>query len=237
MNKKYTHIFFDLDNTLWDFNTNSRYAMESAFNILNLEKKGIDFSVFFETYEKHNHQLWDLYRKKEVIKKDLIRLRFQLPFDELGISGIDAYEMNDVYLSEMPKQTRLIPGAKELVEKLSLQNYILSIITNGFREVQNKKIISSGLSPFFKKVFVSEDVKTPKPGREIFEHALKSTNAKKKSSLMIGDDWGVDIIGALNFGIDAVYYSSEVVKENNTDIFKRNNVHVINNLLQLFPLL
>ncbi len=63
----------------------------------------------------------------------------------------------------------------------------------------------SGLKEFFDKIFTSEEVKKPKPAREIFEHAIKSSNAKKEKSIMIGDDWDVDIAGALNFGIDAIY--------------------------------
>ena len=93
MSKKYTHIFFDLDNTLWDFERNSRNAMYVVFHHFKLESVTA-FDLFFETYAKHNHALWESYRKKEVVKKDLTRLRFQNTFDELNILGVDADEMN-----------------------------------------------------------------------------------------------------------------------------------------------
>ena len=206
MKKKYTHLFFDLDNTLWDFKTNSFHAMQLTFNGFGLDKTGLDFDRFFEVYSKHNHVLWDKYRKKEVKKKELTRLRFQLTFDELGISNIDPQEMNAFYLNEMPRQTFLVEGAENILKKLKTAGYKLFIITNGFVEVQHKKMESSGLKPYFDKVFISEELKVPKPGREIFEYAIKSTNAKKTGSIMIGDDWEVDVEGALNIGIDAVYY-------------------------------
>ncbi|HYQ57985.1 MAG TPA: YjjG family noncanonical pyrimidine nucleotidase [Draconibacterium sp.] len=207
MKKKYTHLFFDLDNTLWDFNTNSRFAMWETFKVLELEKKGVNFDNYFDTYSKFNKKLWIAYRKKEVSKKELTRQRFQLTFNALGIEGIDPLEMNDLYLEEMPKQSHLIRGTKELLDYIRSKKYRLFIITNGFKEVQQKKLLRTGLTSYFEKVFISEEIKTPKPGREIFEHAVKSSNAPKKSSLMIGDDWDVDITGAMNYGIDAVYLS------------------------------
>jgi putative hydrolase of the HAD superfamily len=209
MKKKYTHLFFDLDNTLWDFSKNSKLAMQTTFNHFKLVEKDIDFNRFFEVYEKINHALWASYRKKEVSKKELIRRRFEDTFSELKIIGIDSNEINTFYLNEMPNQKTLYPGVIETLEYLKTKRYQLNIITNGFTEVQNKKLKSSGLHPFFNKVFTSEEVKTPKPGREIFEHAIKSVNAKKTNSLMIGDDWDVDILGAAKFGIDAVYIGND----------------------------
>ena len=205
--KKYSHIFFDLDNTLWDFGKNSRFAMESAFKYFKLNEQGVNFLTFFETYSVHNRDLWAAYRKKEILKKDLIRKRFYLTFESFGIKKIIPEDMNEKYLDEMPKQKYLNEGAIEVLEYLKSKRYKMFIVTNGFRDVQYKKLHSSGLMPFFEKVFISEEIKTPKPGREIFEFAIKSANAKKSGSLMIGDDWDVDIKGAENFGIDSVYYS------------------------------
>lgn len=207
MRRKYTHLFFDLDNTLWDFKTNSRYAMLETFNILGIDKNSVDFDNFFDTYCVYNDNLWAAYRKKEVTKKELTRQRFQLTFDSLGIKNVDALMMNDVYLKEMPKQSHLIDGAREILDYTKSKGYRLFIITNGFKEVQHEKLKQAGLQNYFEKVFISEEIKIPKPGRGIFEHAIKSSNAKKKSSLMIGDDWEVDILGALHFGIDAVYFN------------------------------
>ena len=149
-----------------------------------------------------------MYRKKEVGKKELIKRRFNDTFLELGISGVDSEQINAFYLNEMPKQKRLYKGVVEILEYLKSKHYKLFIITNGFREVQHKKLENSELMQFFDKVFTSEEVKTPKPGREIFEYAIKSANAKKANSIMIGDDWNTDVIGANSFGIDAVFFAN-----------------------------
>ena len=227
MKKKYTHLFFDLDNTLWDFKKNSKLAMLTTFNQLNLDEKQIDFNRFFTVYESINHALWAKYRKKEVSKKELIRKRFADTFSELKIVGIDPDKMNTVYLNEMPKQKALYSGVPELLEYLKTKRYQLNIITNGFKEVQHKKLESSGLRPFFNKIFTSEEIKTPKPGREIFEYAIKSVNAKKVNCLMIGDDWDVDILGAVNFGVDAAYVGNCSTHSSDTDKNNTKNRHTI----------
>ncbi len=203
--KKYTHIFFDLDNTLWDFKTNSKLAMHSTFQLLELDNKGISFEDFFATYSNFNSALWAAYRKKEIKKRELTSQRFKLTLDKLEMNGIDPVKMNELYLSEMPKQNKLLVGAVDLLQYLNNKKYQLFVITNGFSEVQHNKLKSSELPTYFRKIFISEEIKAPKPSREIFEHAVKSSNAKKSNSLMIGDDFEVDILGALHAGIDAVY--------------------------------
>jgi len=123
---------------------------------------------------------------------------------------------------------------------LKSKKYVMSIITNGFREVQYKKLENSGLKPYFQKMFISEVVKTPKPGVEIFEHAIKSVNAKKSESLMIGDDWEVDVIGAAGFGIDSVFFTPEPYESENIPIIKikyKTLIYTIHSLIQLKDLL
>jgi len=233
--KKYTHIFFDLDNTLWDFNRNSKSAMQEAFDFYRLNMQA-DFEKFFDIYTEYNHQLWALYRNNEVGKKELTRLRFQNTFEDLNISGVDPEKMNETYLNVMPKQTFLNQGASELLQYLKSKKYQLFVITNGFKEVQYNKIKTSSLKPFFQKVFVSEEIKTPKPGREIFEYAVKSSNAKKSKSIMVGDDWETDILGAVNFGIDAIHFLNDSKIEFNrlqTEINTNQNIFQSGTLLQM----
>jgi putative hydrolase of the HAD superfamily len=235
MKKKYTHLFFDLDNTLWDFEQNSQIAMQKTLSHFKLNEKGIGFETFYNSYSTHNKQLWREYRDGKVVKKELKRLRFEQTFKELGITGIDPLEMNLFYLTEMPFQTNLVEGTVELLDYLTLKGYSLFIITNGFREVQLKKLEVSGLQKYFRKVYISEDIKAPKPSQKIFEHAVKSSNAKKESSLMIGDDFQTDIIGALQFGIDAVWLVSSPPLQQITNLkaSTSNNVFTVGSILEL----
>jgi putative hydrolase of the HAD superfamily len=205
--KKYQYIFFDLDNTLWDFNKNSYYALRETFHHFNLSEQEVSYESFHKAYSKFNELLWQNYRENAIVKKELTRLRFEKTFDALNISGVDPLEMNSYYLSEMPKQKGLVEGTEDILNYLKSKGYLLFIITNGFAEVQYKKLNTTGLTNYFSKVFISENIKSPKPSKEIFEYALKSANAKKSASLMVGDDLDTDVAGALNIGIDAVHYN------------------------------
>ena len=204
--RTYDHLFFDLDNTLWDFTTNSRLAMEQTMEQKGLLSKLDSFDTFFHQYEQINHSLWNDYHSKRITKQKLIIDRFSRSLQSCGINNHDWIELNRQYLENMAVQTKLFPGTIETLTNLKSKGYQMHIITNGFREVQHSKLINSRLSRFFTKIFISEDIQTTKPHRQIFEYALKSTNALKKRSIMIGDSWETDIIGALEFGMDQIMF-------------------------------
>lgn len=203
--RKYDHLFFDLDHTLWDFETNSRLAMQQTVHELKLESQIVDFEQFIHYYEQVNSQLWELYRKQEIRKPELIRQRFEQTLSHFEIHGTDPMVMNERYLKRMPLQKKLYPGVIETLEYLKKKGYQMHIITNGFTEVQHQKIESSGLSPYFQRIFISEAIQAPKPDKRIFQYALSSCNAKKARSIMIGDSWESDIEGARNFGISQIF--------------------------------
>lgn len=200
----YRHLFFDLDNTLWDFDRNSQLAMYEVWVRNQLPED--DFERFFTIYNIHNDRLWAAYREHRITKQELSTQRFSLSLDEAGYAGIDGTGFNYSYLEAMPNQTMLCSGALEILQRLS-GRFRMHIITNGFAEVQHRKMELSGLLPFFDRIFISELVQAPKPSPEIFRHALKSCNARKRESVMIGDSWEVDILGAKAEGIDQIFYN------------------------------
>lgn len=204
--RKYDHLFFDLDNTLWDFASNSCIAMKLTLEQNDILSQLSSFQSFFDVYEQINHGLWSDYHQKKITKQMLIVERFSTSLQKFGIVDLDWKELNRQYLENMALQTTLFPGTVELLNSLKGKGYKMYIITNGFREVQYAKLANCGLSHFFTKVFISEEIQTTKPHREIFEHALKSSNAPKKKSIMIGDSWETDIQGALNFGMDQIMF-------------------------------
>lgn len=204
--RKYDHLFFDLDNTLWDFTVNSCVAMKQTLEQNEILSKLSSFDEFFQVYEKINQSLWSDYHSRKITKHLLIVERFSRSLLEFGISDLDWADLNRQYLENMALQTGLFPGTPETLQTLKDRGYQMHIITNGFREVQRSKLANCGLAGFFTKVFISEEIQTTKPHRQIFEHALKSTNASKKKSIMIGDSWETDIEGALEFGIDQIMF-------------------------------
>ncbi|WP_163716659.1 YjjG family noncanonical pyrimidine nucleotidase [Mangrovibacterium lignilyticum] len=202
---KYTHLFFDLDNTIWDFDRNAKLAMRETVNLLKLDQQIASFDTFYDSYETLNNKLWDGYRKQEIQKKELITKRFADTLAAFEINEVDPIAMNDLYLECMSEQTALIEGALDVLKTLKQRNFHLQIITNGFRKVQLNKLKNCGISHFFDHVFISEDISYPKPDEHIFKHAIRSSNAKKSKCIMIGDNWETDILGARNYGIDQIF--------------------------------
>jgi YjjG family noncanonical pyrimidine nucleotidase len=233
--KKYTHLFFDLDNTIWDFNNNSFDALQIALDKLGLLASVGSYEAYFKIYSEVNERLWELYRQGSMNKKVLSAQRFEESFEK---NGTPLYKggavVNEAYLAEMPLQTKLVEGARLVLDHLH-GRYEVAIITNGFKEVQYDKIRKSELSKYFRKIFISEEIGAQKPRKQIFEYALKSMNAPKKSSLMIGDSWDADIVGAMNFGIDQVYFNPGIEKENGTGRFISANSPNLDDLLTGTP--
>ena len=207
--KQYKHLFFDLDRTLWDFERNSEITLRQIFDQRNLNSIFPDFDHFIKTYKVHNEHLWDLYKERKIKKDELRNKRFLLTLQDFGVNNTKlAEKIGDDYVDISPTQTILFPDTKTVLDYLK-EKYELHIITNGFVEVQYKKLRNCGLEPYFKRVTTSEEAKASKPKKEIFQVALKSVNAKKTESLMIGDDLQNDILGAKKFGIDQVYFNPE----------------------------
>lgn len=203
--KTYRHIFFDLDKTLWDFDTNSIETFREIFDKYNLADKGVhSFDEFLEVYNKHNHILWEFYRQGEIVKEALNIRRFALTLHDFGIiDSLLSSSIAEDYVSLSPTKTNLFPHTIAILGYLS-KKYFLHIITNGFEEVQYRKLNHSGLTMFFNEIITSEDAGAKKPELSIFTYALKRSGAAPGDSLMIGDDEEVDIIGAHEAGMDQV---------------------------------
>ena len=199
------HIFFDLDHTLWDFDKNSALAFESIF-----VKNKIDISVdeFLEVYIPINTQYWKMYRESRVTKEQLRYGRLSKAFKSLQ-REIDDHLINrlsDDYIDHLPHHNHLFDNTVEVLEGLS-KNYVLHIITNGFEEVQTLKLKNSGIEKYFATVTTSESVGVKKPNPKIFKAAMRSAGALYSESLMIGDTYEADIVGALAVGMRAICFN------------------------------
>jgi putative hydrolase of the HAD superfamily len=204
----YKHLFFDLDHTLWDYTSNSGDSLKEMFHQCDLEPIFKEPDNLVNTFSKYNEWVWGEYKNDRMTKHELRTRRFELTLEEFGINDpVFASKLNDIFLSIMPYKTALIEGAWEIMEYLSARKYQMYIVTNGFTKIQIEKLASSRLDQFFSKMFSSEQIGYNKPKPQIFEWALKSVNAKKVESIMIGDELISDIMGARKFGIDQVYYN------------------------------
>lgn len=204
---KYKHLFFDLDHTLWDFEANSRATLGELYTSLKLKDKGVsDFDLFHKNYLGHNEILWERYRKGTIKQDELRSKRMRLSLLDFKITDdVLAKEMSVQFLDLLPTRTILFPHTLEILNYLVEKKYVLHLITNGFEITQHSKLKYSGLAKYFKEVITSEGSNSLKPNKEIFEYAFLKSGAQPQESIMIGDTIEVDILGAVNAGIDQVY--------------------------------
>jgi len=211
---KYLHLFFDLDHTLWDFEANARATLLELYDSLSLKERGVnDFNLFHKNYLAHNEKLWERYRNGHIKQDELRVKRMRISLLDFKIADEElAAKMSVEFLDLLPTRTILFPDAKEVLHYLKNKDYQLHLITNGFEKTQHNKLKHSGLSEFFKEVITSEGSNSLKPNKDIFDFALTKTKAAKKESIMLGDSIEVDIIGAMNAGIDQVYINHLQIK-------------------------
>lgn len=208
------HIFFDLDRTLWDFETNSRETLAELYYESLAPKTTVSADDFIKIYHKHNERLWSEYRKGAIKKETLRWKRFQLTFKEMGIVNNDlALQIDEAYITRSPLKTNLFPNTIEMLTYLS-RRYKLHILTNGFLETQNIKIVNAGIAPFIFQMTTSEEAGFQKPAPGAFEFAMSKTGAKPKNSVMVGDDLEIDIIGAAKVGMKQVFFNPEKQQHN-----------------------
>ena len=204
----YKYIFIDLDDTIWDFERNAKSSLADVYETKCLNRYFNDFEHFFDLYITNNAVLWKLYGEGKITKKELNLRRFKYPFSMVGVEPDDEFvlQMGHDYLNLLPVKTALLPHALELLEHLS-PRYPLTIVSNGFIEVQQRKMASSGIEQYFSHVVLSENVGALKPDKRIFEHALSLNGAQPHETIMIGDNFEADICGAQNAGIDTIYFN------------------------------
>lgn len=209
--KNITHLFFDLDHTLWDTDKNAKESLQEIHQEIKIQDNfNVSFDLFHSTYQKHNDILWKKYAKHEVSKAEVRINRFKFTLEEFNIFDDTINEFfASHFVSRTPLKKNLIEGAIDLMDSLK-DRFTLSIITNGFKEVQYIKMEESGLRKYFEHIFISEEVGHNKPSQDIFKFAMQKSGASiAENCLMIGDSLEADIHGAINAGMKAIYLSPE----------------------------
>ena len=206
--RHYKTLFIDLDNTLYDFSGNSREAYIAVYNLLDYDRWFRSFEHYYEIYEEYNLRLWALYAEGKITKEHLNAERYSHPLRVVGAPDPEAIgaQFWDEAMKRLPLGNRLMPHAKEILTYLR-PKYKMYILSNGFTELQSRKMQSAGIAHYFDGMILSEDIGVNKPNPAIFTHALRVAESTAEESLMIGDNYEVDIEGAQRVGIDQVFYN------------------------------
>ena len=229
------NIFIDLDDTIWDFTANSHVSLEIMYRDLDIARIYPDYDAFSSAYYAKNSELWALYHHGKIEKDFLIIERYAHLLRTIGYIDIDnrlAQRMNEYYLDTLALQTQLVPYAIELLDYLTRRGYNLYILSNGFIEVQHKKLQSAGIGDYFKRMVLSDEIGINKPDRRLFDYALEVTHSQAADTLMIGDNYDADILGAMQAGWGQIYFD-----RNHRGITAQEPQHTVHSLKEVMDIL
>jgi YjjG family noncanonical pyrimidine nucleotidase len=230
--KRYSCIFFDLDHTLWDYETNSAETLDELYSQYDLQAKGVSScDEFTRQFKVVNTKLWDQF-DTGVITSDVIRTeRFKRVLEPFGINDEGLCDdLTRDYLTLCPRKGHVMPHAVEILDYLSGQ-YKLSVITNGFEEIQHMKLQSSNLTSYFDHIITSQKAGCRKPSCDIFKFALDCYSIRHHQALMIGDNLITDIGGACNAYIDAVFFNPEKITHDGHSAYEINCLSELRRIL------
>lgn len=203
----YKNLFIDLDDTLWDCSQNAEDTFREVFQLFSLERFFCSFEQFYTIYHTRNVELWADYGKGLISKDELNEQRFAHPFRMVDAFDPDLVrDFREAFFARIPYKSKVKPHTHEALEYLSAR-YRLHILSNGFRELQEQKMKSAGIFDYFDRIILSDDIGVHKPSPRLFDYAIRQTGATREESLMIGDNWEVDIEGAKASGIDQLFYN------------------------------
>lgn len=230
--QQYKNLFIDLDDTLYDFSAASQESFRETYDLLHYNRFFKSFEHFYSIYEPYNLELWHIYGKGQITKEELNKRRYSYP---LEVVGVHDQELADTFcreaLGRIPTKNKLIKGAIELLEYLR-PRYNLYILSNGFKELQSHKMRTVGIDKYFDALILSEDIGVNKPNRELYEYALQKTASKIEDSIMIGDMFETDIVGAENIGMKQIYFNPK--KKDNMSF---TPTYMVTDLLQIKEIL
>ena len=224
---KIKFIYFDLDNTIWDFKKNTMIALQEVYNEkIKNNKINIDFNHFSDVYTNNNEKLWRALERGEITAEDLKIIRFDQTIKELGMIGlVKVEELNTLYMKNLVQLPNLIPNTRKILEYL-VTKYKMGILSNGFNQSQHKKLSNSGIIQYFDPIITSDAAGVSKPHAKMFHYAIEKSGFKASEIAYVGDDYKVDILAANEVGITGILLDPK----NN---IKDDNIIKITDLVEL----
>lgn len=231
--QKYTDLFIDFDDTIYDTHGNAEIALAELYEEMGLGRYFDRLEDFTVPYWQANVQLWGQYSRGEVTRDYLIVERFRRPLSQgRGLEPTREYclEVSDRFLELCAGKPGVIDGAYELLDYLQ-SRYRLHLCSNGFHEVQYRKLRASDTMRYFSTVVLSEHAGHNKPSLEYFRYAFQVTGADPATTLMIGDNYKTDILGAAAAGLDTLLFDRWQDPEATAFTYRVDNLRAIKNIL------
>jgi len=231
LKKRYKHLFFDLDHTLWDFDKNTSEAISEIYKIFNFSRWSFSLDDFIRYFYEANNYLWDKFNHGLIDRLELRNSRFKIILGKLGIHEKEIPKgIGDAYIKLAPSKPNVIPFTHEVLDYLK-PRYQLHIISNGFDDVQHRKLRSAKIHHYFDQIVTSDNSGHRKPQKEIFDYALARAGASRTDSIFIGDNIKTDIEGAQNAQIDHIFFNPKRLGHSLSVTYEINSLRQIMNIL------
>ncbi len=220
-------VFIDLDDTIWDFSANSKVAMRMVYEKYGLQEQ-CSYETFIQTYFPINTELWTLYHHGKISKTYLKEERFRRSFEQCGIVCSNPSGFDYDYLETIVTLKQVVDGAPELLEHLTKRGPV-HVLSNGFANLQYRKLQSSGLDKYISELVLSDDINVTKPDKRLFDYALQRVGGEAETTVMIGDNYDADILGAINAGWRTVFFNKkgEQIEDDRADLTVEKLVDII----------
>lgn len=203
----YKALFLDLDNTIFDFDAGEKIALREAFLLHGRTLTEEEVAL----YHRMNKACWAAYERGELTQEALLVRRFEDFLSAIGQEG-DAGEYNLCYRERLSDQAILYPGATDALDTLHA-SYPLFLITNGVSHTQHKRLDKANLKPYFRDLFISEEIGASKPSEIFFRTALQRSGVSPSDVLVVGDSLSSDIQGAKRSSIDSCMIVPKEIQE------------------------
>ena len=196
------YLFFDIDDTLFDFKRSEKVALSRTLEAFGIEPSDEMISL----YSRINRSQWEALERGEVTREVILFRRYELFFRELGVEA-DPKAAQKMYEKQLSQTYYYLPGAEALLEKLQ-GKYKIFLASNGTAIVQDGRIALSGIAKYADDIFISEKIGYNKPRREFFDICFERIEGfDKEYAIMIGDSLSSDILGGINAGIKTCLYN------------------------------
>ncbi|MDK2886509.1 MAG: 2-haloacid dehalogenase [Thermosipho sp. (in: thermotogales)] len=222
---KYEMIYFDLDNTILDFNKSEEHALKKVFEFLNLDYK----ESYLEIYKPINEKWWKLFSEGKFPKHIIVVERFREFFETINVKINDYEKISELYLNGLSSAAFFIEGAEDFLKNLKEIGVRMAAITNGVESVQQSRSKIARLDRFFEFILTSEKVGKPKPEPDIFFYAEKLSKVPLYKSVYVGDNLETDFEGAKRANLDFILFDPE--NKFDIDIKKASNYEELYRLL------
>lgn len=207
MAARYKAVFFDADDTLFDYPRAERAALRACLREFRLR---LNPRLFLEAYRRHNSDLWKAFERGETDQATLRVERFRRLAAEFDIPDLPLDKISAFYLENLSGQRPLMPGALATVRALATK-FPLALVTNGIASVQRRRFAASAITRYFQAVVISEEVGVAKPDPRIFEPALQKIGVGPAEVLYVGDSVTSDMAAARNAGMDFCWFNPDRV--------------------------